>query len=252
MPWNPDQYHRFQRERFLPFEDLLALIDVRPGLRVIDLGCGTGELTRRLADHLPESEVLGIDSSPQMLERAAAQARPGLRFELRALEATDGEWDLVFSHAVIQWVDDHSALVPRLLSLARPGGQLAVQMPSSHNHPTQQFIREIAGDEPFRTALNGWVRISPVLPVDAYAELLHEHGATEMTVFEKVYPHLLENADALAEWTSGTVMVPYFERLPDPLREAFLQRYRERLRERWPESPVFHPFRRILFAGKKR
>jgi trans-aconitate 2-methyltransferase len=70
--------------------------------------------------------------------------------------------------------------------------------------------------------------------------------------FEKVYPHLLENADALAEWTSGTVMVPYFERLPDPLREAFLQRYRERLRERWPESPVFYPFRRILFAGKKR
>src|SRR5438874_7839349 len=113
MPWNPEQYHRFQRERFLPFEDLLALIDVQPGPGVIDLGCGTGELTRRLADHLPESEVLGIDSSPQMLERAAGQARPGLKFELRTLEETAGEWDLVFSHAVIQWLDDHPALIPR-------------------------------------------------------------------------------------------------------------------------------------------
>lgn len=59
MPWNPDRYHQFQKERSAPFEDALKLVTVRDGLRVVDLGCGTGELTRRLADHLPGSDTLG-------------------------------------------------------------------------------------------------------------------------------------------------------------------------------------------------
>src|SRR5947207_11647180 len=117
MPWDPDRYHQFQRERFAPFEDLMALVHRRPGLRAIDLGCGTGELTRRLADALPESDVLGIDNSPEMLARAAELARPGLRFEPIPIEAVTGVWDLVFSHAAVQWVDDHEAFIPRLLAL---------------------------------------------------------------------------------------------------------------------------------------
>src|SRR3972149_2610153 len=71
MPWDPERYEQFERERYAPFDDLSGLVEVREGLRVIDLGCGTGELTRRLADALPESAVLGIDSSPEMLARAA-------------------------------------------------------------------------------------------------------------------------------------------------------------------------------------
>ncbi len=249
MPWDPERYRQFKQERFAPFEDLLALVRVRPGLRVIDLGCGTGDLTRRLADALPDSHVLGIDTSPQMLQQAAGQARPGLRFEPGAIEQAQGTWDLVFSHAAIQWVPDHEALVPRLLGLVAPGGQLAVQLPSNHGHPTHVLIHEIARTEPFWSALAGWTRSSPVLPVDRYAELLFEHGGTALTVFEKVYPHVLADADALADWTAGTALVPYFERLGPALREEFMQRYRARLRALWPGSPVFYPFRRILFAA---
>jgi trans-aconitate 2-methyltransferase len=251
MPWEPDRYHKFQNERFAPFEDLLKLIKVREGLTVIDLGCGTGELTRRLADHLPGSVVVGIDSSPHMLERAAKQARPGLRFEPGAIETVAGEWDLVFSHAAIQWVDDHLSLIPRLLSLLRPGGQLAVQLPSNRSHPTHAFIVETAGEEPFRTALGGWVRGDPTLSIAAYAELLYAHGATEITVIEKVYPHILDSPDALADWTSGTALVPYIERLPQELHEPFMARYRERLRARFPPGPVFYGFRRTLFAATR-
>src|SRR5688572_13318829 len=107
MPWDPAQYHKFQAERAAPFEDLVKLIRVREGLRVIDLGCGTGELTARLADILPGSDVLGVDSSPAMLEKAEPLERPGLRFALMAIEAVSGEWDVVFSHAALHWVDDH-------------------------------------------------------------------------------------------------------------------------------------------------
>ena len=80
MPWNPDQYHKFQSERSAPFHDLLALVEARPRLKVIDLGCGTGELTRHLADQLPESDVTGLDSSQEMLDKAASFGRPGLVF----------------------------------------------------------------------------------------------------------------------------------------------------------------------------
>jgi trans-aconitate 2-methyltransferase len=252
MPWDPERYHQFQRERFAPFEDLLRLVQVRPGLRVVDLGCGTGELTRRLADALPDSTVLGLDASAEMLRRAAEQIRPGLRFELGTIEEVEGGWDLVFSHAAIQWVPDHEALVPRLLSLVTPGGQLAVQLPSNHGHPTHTLIRELASAEPFCTALGGWTRPAPVLPADRYAELLYEHGATELTVFEKVYPHILANADALADWVSGTALVPYFERLSAGLREEFMAQYRAHVRALWPGSPVFYPFRRILFSAAVR
>lgn len=249
MPWNPDLYHKFSSERALPFNDLLALVQVRENLQVVDLGCGTGELTRRLADALSGSMVVGIDNSPQMLERAEEQARPGLQFRLGSIEDATGEWDLVFSHAAIQWVDDHHKLIPRLLGMVRPGGQLTVQMPSNHGHVTHRLIREIAEEEPFRSALGGWTRLSPVLAVDEYADLLYAHGGRDITIFEKVYPHVLENADALAAWTSGTALLPYMERLPQELHEPFMERYRGRLRALWPEGPVFYGFRRTLFSA---
>ena len=251
MPWDPDQYLRFRRERFAPFEDLLALLAVRPNLHVLDLGCGTGELTARLAAALPGSDVTGLDSSPAMLERARALARAALRFELGRVEEASGRYDLVFSNAAIHWVEDHRALIPRLFALLNPGGQLLVQLPSNNEHPAHRAILEIAGREPFRTALGGFTRRSPVLSLPEYAELLYASGGTDLVVFEKVYPHLLPDSDAVAEWTSGTTLLPYFERLQPPDRQAFLAAYRSRLREIWPKAPVFYGFRRILFSARR-
>src|SRR5215510_10382253 len=103
MPWDPNQYHKFQSERAAPFYDLLALVEVRPNLKIIDLGCGTGELTRQLADKLPNSDVTGLDSSQEMLDaaRAASFSRPGLVFEQGDQATLTGEWDLIFSNAAL-------------------------------------------------------------------------------------------------------------------------------------------------------
>ncbi|HEX7975036.1 MAG TPA: methyltransferase domain-containing protein [Anaerolineales bacterium] len=249
MPWNPDRYQQFEKERSAPFEDLFGLVKIRSGLDVVDLGCGTGRLTRLLADRLPGSRVLGIDASPEMLGRTAEVIRPGLVFELDRIEQVAGSWDLVFSNAAIQWVDDHLSLLPRLLSLVRPGGQLVVQLPSNYSHPAHTSILEVAAEPPFRQALGGWTHQSSVLSIEAYAELLYRHGAVEMTVLEKVYPHVLADAAAVADWSSGTALVPYFERLAPDLREKFMQRYRQRLLQVWPVGPVFFGFRRILFSA---
>ena len=249
MPWDPDRYERFRAERYAPFEDLLKLVNVRPGLRLVDLGSGTGELTSRLAEHLPDSTITGLDSSKEMLERAAPLERTGLRFDYGRIESLEGRWDLAFSHAAIQWVDAHPALIPRLVSLVDDGGQLVVQLPSNHEHPTHILLREVAAEQPFHEALDGWNRSLEVLPVAEYAHLLHESGGSELTVFDKVYPHVLPDADALVEWMSGTAMVPYMERLPAELKDRFVTRYAEAIRHAFPTSPVFFGFKRILFAA---
>jgi trans-aconitate 2-methyltransferase len=141
--------------------------------------------------------------------------------------------------------------VPRLFCHLSPGGQLVVQLPSNHHHPAHRLIIETASEQPFERALNGWLRQVPVLPVEEYAELLFAAGSQNLVVFEKVYPHVLENSDAVADWSSGTALLPYMERLDPELRDAFMQRYRQKLRRHWPHSPVFYGFRRILFSATR-
>jgi trans-aconitate 2-methyltransferase len=271
MPWDPAQYERFVRERELPFVDALALVGpLRERARIIDLGCGTGALTRKLADAYPLTHVLGIDTSPQMLEEAHRRERPGLRFVKGAIEAVDqigqigpdliglfGEgtddprWDLIFSHAALHWVPGHERLVPRLCARLAPGGRLVVQLPSNHRAVPQRTLAAVADEAPFRAAATAPVAERPVLSALAYAELLWRAGGQDIVAYEKIYPHVLPDADAAVEWMKGTAMVPYLERLPPALREPFAARFRECLREAMPEAPLFFGFKRTLFAATR-
>ena len=252
MPWNPDQYHKFQSERAAPFYDLLALVAVRHKLKVVDLGCGTGELTQQLAAKLPGSDVTGLDSSLQMLDaaRAAAFARPGLVFEQGDQTTLTGEWDLIFSNAALHWSENHAELIPYLYDHLKPGGQIAVQVPSNHNHISHQIYRETASEETFKFILQGFQRYAPVLSIDDYARLFFRCGAEDIIAFEKVYPHVLEDSDAVVEWISGTALVPYFERL-GKYKDDFVNSIREKMRAAMPDSPVFYPFKRTLFSARK-
>src|SRR5512143_2258714 len=98
--WNPTQYNRFQHERRQPGLDLIALLRPRPQARVVDLGCGTGELTRLLHDRLGARETVGLDSSASMLAKSAAHATAGLRFASGDIAdfAAEGTWDVIFSN----------------------------------------------------------------------------------------------------------------------------------------------------------
>jgi trans-aconitate 2-methyltransferase len=273
MAWDPALYERFKGEREQPFHDLLALLSPGPLGRVIDLGCGTGELTAQLAERLAVHDVLGVDSSEEMLARSAkvverwnqrrdagtaghlTGAWPRLHFRRQTIEEVlvttpPREYDLVFSHAALHWVEDHARLFPRLLLLLRPGGQLLVQMPSNHTHPAWAIAARVAGTEPFRTALGGQPpRASPVLEIPAYAQILYAAGAARMAVLERVYPHVLEDAAAVAKWMRGTTLVPLLERLPEDLREPFIAAFAALLGERFPERPLFYPFKRTLLQA---
>ncbi len=249
MAWDPAVLERFRSEREQPFLDCLALVRRRPKLRVVDLGCGTGELTARLCDALVDAEVLGIDNSPEMLSKAPS--RPNLQFLRGTIEEfADGgdRYDLIFSHAAFHWVDDHRVLLPKLLARLNPGGQLVAQLPSNHHHPSHTELRRLAESDPFLSALGGWRREVPVLGIDEYASILFEAVAMP-TVFEKVYAHVLPTAADLITWQRGTALVPYRERLPTSLYTELEVQLLGRMKEFYPGSPVFFGFRRILMAA---
>lgn len=253
MAWNPDIYNKFRSERAAPFYDLLALVKPVDNMKVIDLGCGTGELTRILCNELPGATVTGIDSSAEMLANAAALENERLHFEVKTIQQqlnSNDTCDLVFSNAAIQWVDDHEKLFPRIISSINKGGQLAIQMPAQHHNKTNIILNELAEETPFKQQLKDFKRISPVLDIDRYAEILFENGAAAITAFEKIYPLILPDIDALYNWVSGTALIPYIERLDESSKEIFIEAYKERLGKEFKNTPVFYPFKRMLLHAQ--
>ncbi|HEX7707540.1 MAG TPA: methyltransferase domain-containing protein [Thermoanaerobaculia bacterium] len=241
--WSPEQYERFRDERQQPFADLTALIEKRPRMRVVDLGCGTGELTRELHQMLDALETVGIDDSETMLLKAGSFGGEMLRFEKNSIEAfiTDEPYDLIFSNAALHWVPDHEQLLVRLANFLGINGQIAIQMPANDDHPSHIVAAEVAagfGIQP---------RPAHVLPVERYASLLHRLGTKRQHVRLQVYGHLLPTPDDVTEWVRGALLTHY-ESLLEPERFAeFLTAYRERLAAvLGTERPYFYTYKRVL------
>ena len=127
--WDPAQYLQFSDQRLRPALDLLGQVRLDAPAHIVDLGCGAGNVSVILKQRFPAAEVVGVDSSASMLEKARAAA-PACRFE----QGDFATWQpavassLIYSNAALQWVGGHAALFPRLMSLLAPGGVLAVQM----------------------------------------------------------------------------------------------------------------------------
>jgi trans-aconitate 2-methyltransferase len=193
-----------------------------------------------------------------MLEQAAARAGPHLRFEggdIATWTAAGGH-DLVISNAALQWVPDHVGVVTRWWAALRPGGQLAVQIPSNADHPSHRVAAEVAASEPFRAAMGGTpppdqVAVNVLAP-EQYAILLDHLGATRQHVRLQVYGHTLARSADVVEWVKGTSLTRFTNVLPRDLHEEFLATYTHRLIERIGDrAPYFYPFKRILFWGRK-
>jgi trans-aconitate 2-methyltransferase len=257
--WDPAQYDKFQREREQPFHDLLALVRPRADMRVVDLGCGTGKLTRTLHEQLAARETVGIDRSDSMLAGGSRGALPpGLRFEVGTIESfatragSSTTWDVVFSNAALHWVDGHEQLIPQLAGSLAPSGQLAFQVPAQHDALTHRIADDLAATEPFASAFGGWRRSQPVLTPDQYARLLYRCGLADPNVRLIVYPHVLACRDDVVEWVKGTLLTEYKRQLPDEVYDRFVDEYRVRLLARLEDAkPFFYPFKRILCWGQR-
>jgi trans-aconitate 2-methyltransferase len=254
VAWDPDQYHRFRREREAPFDDLLALVAPAPGGRVVDLGCGTGELTVRLHHHTGAAATVGIDRSAEMLAQATALATPGVRFiEGDIGRFTDrAAWAVVAANAALHWLPGHQRVLTDWRNALRGGGQLAVQVPANADHPAHRLAAEVA--EEMADAFGGAPPPDPVWSVlapDAYAELLDGLGFAAQHVRLQVYAHHLASTADVVEWLKGSTLTRFRERLDADDYTRFLDRYRARLLAALgARTPYFYAFKRILIWGR--
>jgi trans-aconitate 2-methyltransferase len=243
--WSTDQYTRFHDERKQPFLDLSSLVERRPRMRVVDLGCGTGELTRELHERLAAEETVGIDNSETMLLKSGSFEGEMLRFERGDIEAfvADRPFDLVFSNAALHWVPDHEQLLIRLTNVLSVTGQLAVQMPANDDHASHRIAAEVARE--FGIA----ARPDFVLPIDRYAELLHRLGYARQHVRLQVYGHLLPESGDVVEWVRGALLTHYEALLGNRFAE-YLDAYRTRLLAAIGSGrPYFYTYKRVLLWG---
>ncbi|MCP2262450.1 trans-aconitate 2-methyltransferase [Streptoalloteichus tenebrarius] len=254
--WDPDVYLTFADYRGRPFHDLLARVAAKDPRRVVDLGCGAGNLTRLLNERFPSAVVEAFDSSPEMVAKART-----LGVDARVADVRDWtpepDTDVVITSAVLQWVPQHPELIRRWVAALPSGAWFAMQVPGNFRAPSHNAIVRLADTPEWRAELEGLylLRTDAVLEPTGYAQLFQESGC-EVDAWETTYVHQLSGEDPVLRWVSGTALRPVRARLGEGERwERFLAELAPVLREAYPrqaDGSTWVPFRRVFAVAHKR
>jgi len=253
--WSAAQYLKFEDERTRPSRDLLARVPLDAPRRVFDLGCGPGNSTELLVERFPLAEVIGVDSSPDML-RQARERLPRCKF----VEADLSTWtpdpgtDLLFGNAVFHWVSDHPNVLRRLLRALGPGGVLALQMPDNADQPAVAAQEKVVASGPWAAALTHVKRRSKqLLRPEEYYDLFRPLSRN-IDIWHIHYNHLMESHAGVVEWFKGSGLRPLLAPLDVPTREAFLAKYTEEISRAYPprcDGKVMLKFPRLFMVAVK-
>ncbi|MCU1518601.1 MAG: trans-aconitate methyltransferase [Pseudarthrobacter sp.] len=257
MKWDPTKYVQFGDYRDRPFFDLTGRIHAESPTQVVDLGCGPGNLTATLAQRWPDAQVLGLDSSAEMLAKAAGhtEARQGLNFAQMDIAdwMPSAETDVVVTNAVLQWLPGHRELLARWLEALKPGAWFGMQVPGNFNAPSHTLMRELAGSARWAHKLDGVLRGGE--SVGEPADYLHTMLAAGCTAdaWETSYQQVLPGTDPVLEWVRGTALRPVLAALSAEDGASFEAEYAATLRAAYPRTDhgTVFPFRRIFAVARK-
>jgi trans-aconitate 2-methyltransferase len=253
--WDPSQYARFAEERARPFHDLIARVPLREARLVVDLGCGSGELTRRLLERCPDARVIGLDHSPEMLTAARRLPR---HTRLSFVHGDIADWrsaaspDVVIANASLHWVHDHARLIEQLVAMLAPKGILAVQMPYNHEEPCHVLYELLRGAARWRALLGDPLPQYGTEAASWYFEQLTARSC-DVDLWETIYHHRLSGPQAVVEWVKSTLLSPTLQKLEGDRRREFLDEYRALIGDAYPETgfATLLRYRRLFFVAQR-
>lgn len=247
--WNPSLYMQYGAERSRPAAELLTRIMHEHVQSVVDLGCGPGNSTALLRHRWPDAVIVGVDSSPSMLNEAR-KALPDCQFieaDIRDFHAATAP-DVLYANASLQWIDDHYTLFPRLVSLLNSHGVLAVQMPDNTLEPSHVLMREVAYEQNYPNRGR-----EPLPGVHAYYDILSEAGC-EVDIWRTTYYHQMPSHQAIIDWVSATGLRPWLQDLNEPAQKRYLARYHALLQEQYPlqeDGQILLAFPRLFMVARR-
>lgn len=260
--WDPGQYLRYGGHRLRPAIELLQRVDVDAPKRCWDIGCGAGEIAIAMAERWPDAEVIGLDASPEMLEKSRAADKSG---KISWVQADIVGWspdapaDVIYANAALQWVDGHETLFPHLMTCLAPGGVLAVQMPLSWPQTSHVLLRKVLaegnggkgyGDEELRTGVGRkWVADGA-----DYFDLVRPF-ADHIDIWRVEYLQELSGEDPVLEWVKGSALRPVLTALGEDAAASYLAEYGAALRDAYPmrdDGATLYPFARLFIVARRK
>ncbi|MEO6725412.1 MAG: methyltransferase domain-containing protein, partial [Blastocatellia bacterium] len=246
MKWDSELYNQKHAFVFKYGEDLLALLDAKPGERILDVGCGAGQLTAMIA--ATGAQVTGLDSSPEMIATARA-AYPEINFVIA--DAADfsfaEQFDAIFSNAALHWVERAEDAVICMSRALKPGGRFVVEFGGKGNianiaSALEQSIREVRQVK---------IKATNYFPsIGQYTPLLEKHGIEVASAILFDRPTKLDGGeDGLENWIR-MFRGPRLTALSEDEQREVIERVKHQLRDtQFKDGDWYADYRRLRITG---
>jgi trans-aconitate 2-methyltransferase len=250
--WNPDVYLTYADHRARPFYDLMSRVGAESPRRVVDLGCGPGNLTATLSQRWRDATIEAFDSSLEMVKAARERGVDAHVGDVQTW-TPQPDTDVVLTNAVLQWVPGHADLLVRWAGQLPSGAWIAMQVPGNFDAPSHEAVRRLARHDRWSEPLCDFpFREGQVDGPSGYAALLTDAGC-RVDAWETTYIHELTGDDPVLQWITGTALTPVKSRLDEAQWQEFRAELIPMLDEAYPKRPngsTFFPFRRIFVVAQ--
>lgn len=250
--WNADIYERYGKERLQPSIDLVNRIGSKQFKRILDVGCGTGMSTAALAENWSSSEIIGVDLSEEMLQKAR-ESLTNVTFIQRDCSkplSDMGIFDLIFSNAFLQWLSNQEEFISNSFDMLSAGGIFAAQIPLFDEMPASRCI--LNAEKYLSDHFTGVAKPGSRSPSEYY-EIISKH-TEKVAIWVTDYYHEMDSQENILDFLKGTALHPYMDILDENDRNVFLSEVLNSLKRSYPcqqNGKVLFPFKRLFLVGEK-